>query len=68
MAAYAQTQVAVEKREEAERTVARAAVVDGDARVGELSRMLAGLGESDHARRLAAELLDRAAAARSVAP
>jgi len=49
------------------RTVARATVVDGDVRVGELSRMLAGLGESDHARRHAAELLERAAAAR-VAP
>jgi len=57
----------VEKVEDCGRTVARATVVDGDARVGELSRMLAGLGESDHARRHAAELLERAAAAR-VAP
>ena len=60
-------QVAVEKVEGGGRTVARATVVDGDVRVGELSRMLAGLGESDHARRHAAELLERAAAAR-VAP
>ena len=67
VAAHAQTQVAVEKVEDGGRTVARATVVDGDARVGELSRMLAGLGESDHARRHAAELLERAAAAR-VAP
>ena len=68
VAAYAQTQVAVEKVEDGGRTLARAAVVDGDARVGELSRMLAGLGESDHARRHAVELLERAAAARAVAP
>ncbi len=67
VAAHAQTQVAVEKVEADGRTVAHATVVDGDARVGELSRMLAGLGESDHARRHAAELLERAAAARSVA-
>ncbi len=66
VAAYAQTQVAVEKREEGGRTVARAAVVDGEDRVGELSRMLAGLGESAHARRHAAELLERAAGARPV--
>ncbi len=67
VAAYAQTQVAVEKVEGGGRTVARAGVVAGDARVGELSRMLAGLGESDHARRHAEELLERAAAARAVA-
>jgi DNA repair protein RecN (Recombination protein N) len=63
VAAYAQTQVAVEKREEAERTVARAETVEGEARVAELSRMLAGLGESAHARRHAAELLERGAGA-----
>jgi len=67
VAAHAQTQVAVEKVEGGGRTVARAGVVAGDARVGELSRMLAGLGESDHARRHAEELLERAAAARAVA-
>ncbi|HEV2993829.1 MAG TPA: DNA repair protein RecN [Acidimicrobiia bacterium] len=67
VAAHAQTQVAVEKVEDGGRTVARAAVAEGDARVGELSRMLAGLGESDHARRHAVELLERAAAARAVA-
>ncbi len=69
VAAFAGTQVVVEKAveqvEEAgqpERTVARAAVVEGDARVAELSRMLAGVGESSHARRHAAELLETAAA------
>jgi DNA repair protein RecN (Recombination protein N) len=61
VAAFARTQVVVEKAVErvgrSERTVARAAVVDGDARVAELSRMLAGVGDSSHARRHAAELL-----------
>ena len=66
VAAYAQTQVAVEKVEQDGRTVARAAVVEGEERVVELSRMLAGLGESAHARRHAAELLERAADARPV--
>jgi DNA repair protein RecN (Recombination protein N) len=67
VAAYAETQVAVVKREEGGRTVARATVVDGETRLGELSRMLAGLGESAHARRHATELLERAAGARPVA-
>jgi DNA repair protein RecN (Recombination protein N) len=61
VAAFADHQVAVEKAElgpnGGKRTVARAAPVDGDARVRELSRMLAGVEESDHARRHAAELL-----------
>jgi len=69
VAAFAGTQVVVEKaveRERAvegrrERTVARATVVDGDERVAELSRMLAGLGDSSHARGHAAELLATAA-------
>jgi DNA repair protein RecN (Recombination protein N) len=70
VAAFAGTQVVVEKaveRERAvdgrrrERTVARATVVDGDERVAELSRMLAGVGDSSHARRHAAELLATAA-------
>jgi DNA repair protein RecN (Recombination protein N) len=65
VAAFAGTQVVVEKAVErvdrAERTVAHATVVDGDARVAELSRMLAGKGDSSHARRHAAELLDTAA-------
>ncbi len=66
VAAYATTQVAVEKRERAGRTVADATVVAGEARVAELSRMLAGLVDSSHARRHAEELLERASARRSV--
>jgi DNA repair protein RecN (Recombination protein N) len=70
VAAFAVSQVVVEKAEEQQhnspgtalRTVARAAIVEGEARVSELSRMLAGIGESAHARRHAAELLDTAAA------
>jgi DNA repair protein RecN (Recombination protein N) len=66
VAAFADQQVAVEKVElgsrAGRRTVARAAPVDGDARVRELSRMLAGVEESDHARRHAAELLASAEA------
>ena len=61
VAAFADHQVAVEKVEQraqgGRRTVARATGVEGDARVRELSRMLAGVEESDHARRHAAELL-----------
>jgi DNA repair protein RecN (Recombination protein N) len=66
VAAFAGTQVLVEKAVEqameqeagaAARTVASATVLDGDARVAELSRMLAGVGDSSHARRHAAELL-----------
>jgi DNA repair protein RecN (Recombination protein N) len=67
VAAFAGTQVVVEKAVErvgkVERTVASATVVDGDERVVELSRMLAGLGDSSHARRHAAELLATAAPA-----
>jgi DNA repair protein RecN (Recombination protein N) len=66
VAAFAGTQVVVEKAVErvdrAERTVAHATVVDGDERVAELSRMLAGVGDSSHARRHAAELLETASA------
>ena len=40
-------------------------MVDGDQRVAELSRMLAGIGDSSHARRHAAELLKRADRPRS---
>ncbi len=82
VAAFADTQIAVEKVVERQavgrhgarsagepRTLARAAVVLGDARVAELSRMLAGVGESSHARGHAAELLDTAASQReSVRP
>ena len=60
VAAFADAQVRVEKQEEGGRTVATATPVNGDARVSELSRMLAGVGESEHARSHAAELLARA--------
>ncbi len=65
VAAFADDQVVVEKREEGGRTVASATpVVEGD-RVNELSRMLAGVGESAHARGHAAELLETAARRRA---
>jgi DNA repair protein RecN (Recombination protein N) len=60
VAAFADTHVTVEKAERESRTVATAAGVEGAERVAELSRMLAGVGESAHARSHAAELLDRA--------
>jgi DNA repair protein RecN (Recombination protein N) len=60
VAACAQTQIAVRKAEEGGRTIARAAEVDGDLRVSELSRMLAGVEGSAHARRHAEELLSQA--------
>ncbi len=62
VAACAQTQVVVRKGDAHGRTVARATIVDGEDRVSELSRMLAGVEESDHARRHAAELLARSGA------
>jgi DNA repair protein RecN (Recombination protein N) len=65
VAAFADAQVAVEKHEHGGRTIARAAPVEGAERVAELSRMLAGVGESQHARGHAAELLDRAARRRA---
>jgi DNA repair protein RecN (Recombination protein N) len=60
VAACARTQIAVRKAEEGGRTIARAAQVEGELRVAELSRMLAGVEDSDHARRHAAELLSQA--------
>jgi DNA repair protein RecN (Recombination protein N) len=62
VAAFAGTQVAVEKVTRRGRTVVGATAVEGEARVAELSRMLAGVGESEHARSHASELLDRARA------
>ena len=58
------TLTVVRKGEAGGRTVARAAIVDGEDRVSELSRMLAGVEESSHARRHAEELLARAVPAR----
>ena len=59
VAACARTQVVVRKGDRDGRTVARAEVVGGEQRVTELSRMLAGVESSDHARRHAEELLGR---------
>ena len=67
VAAHADAQVVVAKGQSRGRTVARADVVEGDARVGELSRMLAGLGASSHARRHAEELLATAGRASATA-
>ena len=64
VAAFADQQVVVSKREEDGRTVARARPVSGEERVVELSRMLSGHPDSAAARRHAKELL--ALAARSV--
>jgi DNA repair protein RecN (Recombination protein N) len=64
VAAFADAQVAVSKAEVKGRTVARAELLLDDARVGEISRMLAGVGESAHARRHAGELLTNAHTAR----
>jgi len=65
VAAFADAQVAVSKAETDGRTVAGAELLLDDARVGELSRMLAGVGESSHARRHAEELLARSRDLRS---
>jgi DNA repair protein RecN (Recombination protein N) len=67
VAAYADAQIVVEKREEGGRTVATVTPVDGDTRVTELSRMLAGMVDSSHARSHAAELLEHAAERRAEA-
>ena len=67
VAAFADAQVAVAKADVGGRTVASAELLLDDARVGEVSRMLAGAGESAHARRHAEELLDGARKARTTA-
>jgi DNA repair protein RecN (Recombination protein N) len=64
VAACADTQVVVAKDDEGAVTTARADVVEGDERVVELSRMLAGTPDSDTTRRAAAELLETARASR----
>jgi DNA repair protein RecN (Recombination protein N) len=60
VAAFADAQIVVEKTELGGRTLASAELVLDEARVAELSRMLAGVGESAHARRHAEELLESA--------
>jgi DNA repair protein RecN (Recombination protein N) len=57
VAAFADAQLSVRKEERGGRTTASAALLLDDARVNELSRMLAGVGESAHAREHARELL-----------
>jgi DNA repair protein RecN (Recombination protein N) len=64
VAAHADAQLVVEKREEGGRTVASATPVEGEARRSELARMLAGV-DSATAREHAAELLEHTAASRS---
>ena len=54
---FADTHLSVTKEETKGRTVARADLLLGDARVNEVSRMLAGVEQSAHARRHARELL-----------
>jgi DNA repair protein RecN (Recombination protein N) len=61
VAAYADAQVAVDKREANGRTVVSASAVGGDARAVELSRMLSGMPSSATARDHAEELLAAAA-------
>lgn len=57
VAAHADTQFAVSKSTRGDRTVAAVQLLEGETRVAELSRMLAGDDTSDHARSHAAELL-----------
>ncbi len=65
VAAFADTQVAVDKQVVKGRTQARAARVEGEARLRELSRMLSGLADSEPGRRHAEELLGAAGALRA---
>jgi DNA repair protein RecN (Recombination protein N) len=60
VAAFADAQVVVSKRSAGKRTIATATPVDSTARVGELSRMLAGAEDSAHARGHAEELIEAA--------
>ncbi len=59
VAAFADAHVLVAKDEVDGRTVAGASLLLDDARVNEISRMLAGVGGSAHARRHARELVDQ---------
>jgi DNA repair protein RecN (Recombination protein N) len=65
--AFADAQLSVRKEERDGRTRALAELLLDDARVHELSRMLAGVGESAHARRHARELLSVASRQRAEA-
>jgi DNA repair protein RecN (Recombination protein N) len=59
VAAFADAHLLVAKDEVRGRTVASASLLLDDARVNEISRMLAGVGGSDHARRHARELVEQ---------
>jgi DNA repair protein RecN (Recombination protein N) len=65
VAAAADAQVAVTKEERDGRTVARAEILLDDARINEISRMLAGVEASSHARKHARELLQRSKVSKS---
>jgi len=64
VAAFADRQVVVEKSDDGRVTTSQLRTADGEGRVRELARMLAGLEGSDHAAAHAQELLDLAAADR----
>jgi DNA repair protein RecN (Recombination protein N) len=59
VAACADAQLYVSKQESKGRTTTSVELLLDDARINEISRMLAGVGESDHARKHAKELLTR---------
>lgn len=59
VAAFADAHVTVTKATRKGRTIAHASLLLDDARVAEISRMLAGVEQSETARRHARELLDR---------
>jgi DNA repair protein RecN (Recombination protein N) len=61
VAAFAEHQYLISKHTERGRTIALVARVEGDERIAELSRMLAGMPDSDASRRHAEELLRVAA-------
>ncbi len=65
VAAFADAHLVVSKGEVDDRTTAEVEHALDGARVAELSRMLAGVGDSSHARRHAEELLETAGATRS---
>ena len=65
VAAFADSQVVVEKHEAAGRTVSTAVVAEGDARVRELARMLSGQPDAGPARVHAEELLRAASRLRA---
>ncbi len=67
VAAFADAQLSVRKEERGGRTLAAVDLLLDDARVQELSRMLAGVGGSAHARRHAKELLSVSARGRAEA-